>query len=176
MERGYIQVYTGNGKGKTTAALGLCLRAVGRGLKVIVYQFLKGTFSGELESAEVLAPHLVIKRFGQATKFFWQLSPQEKSELKAMTGEGFAEVLEAVRTGTFDVVVLDEIMAALEYELISLEDVLRLMEEKSPGVELVLTGRNAPREIIARADLITEMRMVKHYHQQGVEARKGIEN
>lgn len=175
MEQGYIQVYTGNGKGKTTAALGLCFRAVGRGLKAVIYQFLKGTFSGELESAKLLAPHFVIKRFGSMTKLFWQLSPKEKAELKTMTGEGYAEILEAVQKGTYDVVVLDEIMAALEYELLPLEDVVRLIEEKAPHVELILTGRNAPAAITERADLITEMRAIKHYHEQGVEAREGIE-
>lgn len=175
MEHGYIQVYTGNGKGKTTAALGLCLRAVGRGLKVIVYQFLKGTFSGELESTRAFSPNFEIKRFGGMAKLFWQLSPREKAELKTRTAEGYTEVLEAVRNGYYDVVVLDEIMAALDYELLPLKDVIMLLEEKSRHVELILTGRNVPQEIADRADLITEMKMVKHYHDKGIEAREGIE-
>lgn len=175
MEQGYIQVYTGNGKGKTTAALGQCLRAVGRGLKVIVYQFLKGSLSGELESAKALAPNFKIKRFGGMTKLFWQLRTEEKEELKAMTKEGYGEILKAVRDGSYDVIVLDEIMAALEYELLSQEDVLRLMEEKAPRVELILTGRNAPEAVLDKADLITEMRAVRHYYAKGIAAREGIE-
>ncbi|MCR4442809.1 MAG: cob(I)yrinic acid a,c-diamide adenosyltransferase [Peptococcaceae bacterium] len=175
MEKGYIQVYTGNGKGKTTAALGLGLRAVGRGLKVVMFQFLKGGFSGELESARRLAPYFEIRRLAAADKPTWALLEDEKSVLREKFAQEYAELEKFIREGSADLVILDEVMAAVHYGLLNASDVCRLMEIKPQEMELVLTGRNAPPEILERADLVTEMRPVKHYYSSGVKARDGIE-
>lgn len=176
LERGYVQVYTGEGKGKTTAALGLGLRGVGRGLKVKMYQFLKGTFSGELASVQRLAPDFEIRRFAQVNKFFWKLSQEEKEQLKEKTALEFQKLAQDIKKGTGDIIILDEIMGALHNELLSTAEVCQLIKEKPAQVELILTGRYAPQEIVELADLVTEMKPIKHYLQQGVWAREGIEN
>ena len=175
MEKGYIQVYTGDGKGKTTAALGLAMRAVGRGLRVIMFQFLKGSGSGELETAKRLAPEFEIRRFSRPGKFAWQLTNEEKESLRQDSLRLCREVMDCMVAGTYDLIILDEIMGAIHYGLLAMEEVCRLVDTKPAGVELVLTGRDAPEEIVKRADLVTEMKAVKHYLSQGVPARIGIE-
>ncbi|MBT9139691.1 MAG: Cob(I)yrinic acid a,c-diamide adenosyltransferase [Dehalococcoidia bacterium] len=175
MEKGYVQVYTGDGKGKTTAALGLALRAVGRGLKVVIFQFLKSSFSGELESALRLTPKLEILRFNLMEKLLWEMSGEEREQLKEATALGFIKARMMAMEGSFDIIILDEIMGVLNQGFLSNADVCQLMDEKAPSVELILTGRNAPREIVERANLVTEMRAVKHYQEQGITARDGIE-
>ncbi|MCM8899984.1 cob(I)yrinic acid a,c-diamide adenosyltransferase [Caldicoprobacter algeriensis] len=175
MEVGYVQVYTGDGKGKTTAALGQGLRAVGRGLKVVMVQFLKGIESGELEAVKRLDPQFTIMRFAETRKFFWQLTDEEKEQLKEKTQQEMQQLEQLMKKGSCDVLILDEIMAAIHGGLVSVEQICRLIDDKPKGMELILTGRNVPREIADRADLITEMRNVKHYLNKGVPARKGIE-
>lgn len=175
MKQGYIQIYTGEGKGKTTAALGLAMRAVGRGYKVAMYQFLKGTHSGELVSAQRLAPELQIFRFAVTDKFFWRLNEEEKIEIQKSIKQAYEKVLSNVKDCTYDVVILDEVMGAIKNELLTVNEVCRLLDEKAEGVELVLTGRNVPREVLERADLVTEMKKIKHYIDKGVYAREGIE-
>lgn len=175
MEKGYVQVYTGDGKGKTTAALGLALRAVGRGLKVSIFQFLKSSFSGELESALGLAPKLEILRFNFNEKPVWEMSGDEREVLKETTIHGFATAKIMAQEGCRDIIILDEIMGALHQGFLSVAEVCEIMQQKAPGVELILTGRDAPPQIMERADLVTEMRAVKHYLEQGVKARDGIE-
>jgi len=175
MEQGYVQVYTGDGKGKTTAALGLAFRAVGRGLKVVVFQFLKGSFSGELAAAHRLLPQLEIRRFAPVEKRVWQLTESELQELKKAIAQGFQEAQAIAREGSADVLILDEIMGAVNKGLLPVSQVCTLIKEKSPRVELILTGRKAPGEILELAHLVTEMRAVKHYLQQGIAAREGIE-
>ncbi|MGQ9646493.1 MAG: cob(I)yrinic acid a,c-diamide adenosyltransferase [Thermodesulfobacteriota bacterium] len=173
MEKGLIQVYTGNGKGKTTAALGLALRAVGHGLRVFVIQFMKGSAPyGELESARKLHPYLTIKRAGR--KGFVSKSHPDPADVQAAQ-EGFSLTKKAIESREYDIVVLDEINMAIDYGLISLSDVLGLIDSKPESVELILTGRNARPEIIEKADLATEMVEVKHYYDKGIKARKGIE-
>jgi cob(I)alamin adenosyltransferase len=173
MERGLIQVYTGNGKGKTTAALGLSLRAVGHGFKVLVIQFMKGNISyGELESAKRLFPYLTIKQMGKET--FISKTRPDPIDTK-MAQEGFVLAEKAIKNREYDIVVLDEINVALDYGLIALADVLKLIDSKPETVELILTGRNAKPEIIEKADLVTEMVERKHYYDKGIPARKGIE-
>jgi len=172
LERGLIQVYTGNGKGKTSAAFGLALRAVGRGLKVFMIQFIKGGFDyGELYVVDKL-PNLTLKAFGRG-KFVTE-KPAGKEDVE-LAGQALALAEETIKGGRYDVVILDEVNVALSLKLISLEKVLRLIKEKPKHVELVLTGRDAPEEIIEAADLVTEMREIKHPYKKGLPARKGIE-
>lgn len=172
LETGLIQVYTGNGKGKTSAAFGLALRALGRGLKVYVIQFIKGGFDyGELYSIKRL-PNLKLKAFGRG-KFVIEKPPREEDVKSAKAALRLAEKI--IRDGNYDVVILDEINIALNLELIKVEDVVKLAKEKPSHVELVLTGRQAPPEIIEAADLVTEMKNVKHPFKKGVPQRKGIE-
>jgi len=173
MEKGLIQVYTGNGKGKTTAALGLALRAVGHGFKVLIVQFMKGnTEYGELKSARKLSPYLMIKPYGRKV-FISETNPDEIDIQLAL--EGFSLAKTAIENKEFDIVILDEINLAVDYGLIPLSELLQLMDTKPTTVELILTGRNARPEIIEKADLVTEMMDRKHYSNKGVSARKGIE-
>jgi len=172
LEKGLVQVYTGNGKGKTTAAFGLALRAIGRGLKVYIIQFIKGGFDyGELYVIDKL-PNLQLKAFGRG-KFITQKPPAQE-DIK-LAEEAFQLAKEVVERGQHDMVILDEINVALNLKLISLDEVLELIKNKPEHVELVLTGRNAPQKIIEAADLVTEMTEIKHPFNKGFQARKGIE-
>jgi len=175
MEKGYVQVYTGDGKGKTTAALGLGLRAAGRGFKVIMFQFLKGAYSGELDSTPLLDGRFTIIRLGETKKFFGALNEQEKKELKEKLQEELKQVEAILKSEDCDILILDEIMAAIHGELITVEQVCELINARPGGMELVLTGRRAPQAVIDRADLVSEMCCVKHYMDKGVQARAGIE-
>jgi cob(I)alamin adenosyltransferase len=173
MKKGLVQVYTGNGKGKTTAALGLAFRAVGHGMKVLVVQFMKGNVQrGELESAKKLSPNLTLKQVGRET-FISKPNPDPKDLQLAQ--EGFSIARKAIENKEYDIVVLDEINLAIDYGLIPLNDLLQMIDSKPDTVELILTGRNVKREILERADLVTEMVDRKHYYDKGVPAREGIE-
>jgi cob(I)alamin adenosyltransferase len=172
LERGLIQVYTGEGKGKTTAALGLALRAAGHGLRVEIIQFMKGWPGyGELKGVDLL-PGVAIHPFGREG---WVHPNQPEPEDVARAAEALDFAREAMAGGQIDIVILDEINVALDYGLLSLQHVLRLLEGKPPAVELILTGRNADPEVIRRADLVSEMRKVKHPFDSGLTARQGIE-
>ncbi|MDH5754305.1 MAG: cob(I)yrinic acid a,c-diamide adenosyltransferase [Candidatus Bathyarchaeota archaeon] len=172
MERGIVQVYTGNGKGKTSAAFGLALRAIGRGLKVYVIQFIKGGFDyGELYIVDKL-PNLTLKAFGRGR--FVTEKPPEKEDTE-LGEKALALAEEVVKSEEYDIVILDEINVALNLKLIKIERVLELIRNKPKHVELILTGRYAPDEIIEAADLVTEMKEVKHPYNKGFQARKGIE-
>ncbi len=169
MNKGYIQLYTGNGKGKTTAALGLASRAAGAGLKVLFAQFLKKGPYSELSSLERL--DISVKQFGSGE--FVMDVPQQRDHALAVTG--LEEVAEVLAGGEYDVVVLDEINNVLDKGLIQLEDLIAALKGRAEHTEVILTGRNAPEKLIALADLATEMREVKHYFTRGVTARDGIE-
>ena len=170
--RGLIQVYTGDGKGKTTAALGLALRAAGHGWRTFFGQFMKGREYGELEAARLLGTRLTIRQFGNpGFVHAGQVSPQDVR----MAREGLVTAREAMLSREYDIVVLDEINVALYFELLTTEDVLALIDAKPVEVELVLTGRRVPQEILDRADYVTDMREVKHPYRGGLQARKGIE-
>lgn len=175
MKKGYIQVYTGNGKGKTTAALGLGLRAVGRGKRILMIQFLKGRFTGELESIKNLGPGFRIIRFAETKKFFNQMTEDEKEELRISLKEDMKRLNQYIGDDQWDIIILDEIMGVMNNGLIDVEKVCHILDNKPSGLELILTGRNVPEAIAHRADLITEMREIKHYSHAGVPARKGIE-
>jgi len=169
---GLVHVYTGNGKGKTTAALGLALRAVGHGLKVYMIQFMKGSIDyGELIASRQIQ-NLTIKQFGRA-EFVDKENPKEVDISLAEKALSHAKIVLAERK--YDVVILDEINVALEWKLINLNDVIELIQQRPTNVELILTGRYAPPKIIAIADLVTEMKERKHPYQKGIEARKGID-
>jgi cob(I)alamin adenosyltransferase len=173
MERGLVQIYTGNGKGKTTAALGLALRAVGHGLKVLIIQFMRGkTGYGEIESAKPLSPYLTIIRIGREA--FVSKSDPDPIDLK-LAQDGFSLAKRAIENREYDIVILDEINLVIDYGLLPLPHLLELIDSRPPTVELILTGRNAKPEILEKADLVTEMVERKHYYRKGVPARKGIE-
>lgn len=171
--KGMIQVYTGSGKGKTTAALGLAMRALGHGLKVYIIQFMKGNIRyGEVETAQQLSPNIVIKQMGRET--FVDRDNPDRIDIE-LAQKAFQLARDVVGSGKYDIVVLDEINVAVDYGLISLEALLNLMDSKPEHVELILTGRDAKSEVIERADLVTEMVEVKHYYREGTHSRKGIE-
>lgn len=173
LTKGCVQVYTGNCKGKTTAALGLALRGVGRGLKVIMIQFMKGGGPyGEHLAAERLAPELTIIPTGRPG---WVNRENPAEEDKRLAGEAFILAREKMLSAEYDIVILDEINGAVSFGLLSVDDILELISLRPPAVELVLTGRNADERVIEAADLVTEMREIKHYYKVGVPAREGIE-
>ncbi|WP_035588255.1 cob(I)yrinic acid a,c-diamide adenosyltransferase [Hippea jasoniae] len=169
-EKGYIQVYTGNGKGKTTAAIGLAIRAAGAGLKVLFAQFVKGLPYSEHKALSRF-DNITIKQFGR--EGFIHSKPQQADIDKAK--EGYEFVLKAFDEGIYDVVILDEANIAVFFNLFSEDDLLKLMDKKPPNTELVITGRYATDKVIEKADLVTEMKEIKHYYQKGVIARVGIE-
>ncbi|WP_028991523.1 cob(I)yrinic acid a,c-diamide adenosyltransferase [Thermoanaerobacter thermocopriae] len=174
MERGLIQVYTGDGKGKTTASIGLGIRAVGRGFKVYMVQFLKGADTGELHTLKNIENFKVF-RFQSTNKFFWTLTEEEKKILAEDMKKAYDFVVDVLKNKKCDVLILDEIMAAIHSKMYAVEDVLKLIDMKPKEMELVLTGRSAPQEIIERADLVTEMKAIKHPFEKGIPARYGIE-
>jgi cob(I)alamin adenosyltransferase len=173
LTRGLVQVYTGDGKGKTTCALGLGLRAVGQGLKVCMVQFLKGRQTGEAKAiAERLAPDMTLRSFGRPGLVnLREPAPEDLARIQ----EAWEEARQVLTAGKHDLVILDEINLTLTFKLLAPEEVFRVLEERPAWVEVVLTGRQAPPELVARADLVTEMRPVKHYYAAGVKARRGIE-
>jgi len=165
-----VQVYTGEGKGKTTAALGLALRACGSGLRVFLVQFAKGRPSGELAALARFADLVTVRQFGREGFILGEPEPEDRELARA----GWQEARRAATRG-HDLLILDEIGIALHYGLVDTAEVLALVRDKPAGLELVLTGRRMPDEILQAADLVTEMREVKHYHARGVPARRGIE-
>lgn len=175
LSKGYVQIYTGNGKGKTTAAVGLGVRAAGDDYSVFMVQFLKSGSTGELKSIKKLEPNFKIFRFEKKRGFFWTLNDEEKAELKLEIQEAYRFCLEALKNNKCDILIMDEIMGALSNSLISKKKLLELIEAKPNNMELILTGRNVPEEIIYKADLVTEMKEIRHYFSKGVPAREGIE-
>ena len=173
LEKGYAQVYTGNCKGKTTAALGLAFRAMGRGLKTYIGQFMKGQEYGELNSARMVRPYITIEQYGREG-FVHVQNPPEQLDID-LAAEGLKRARRAMLSGEYDIVVFDEILTAHAFHLISVEEMLDLLRNRPENVEVVFTGRHAPQEVIDAADLVTEMVEVKHYYRKGVMARDGIE-
>ena len=171
--KGLVQIFTGEGKGKTTAALGTVLRAAGHGLRISIIFFIKGRSSqGEYKALAAL-PNVKVASFG-LRQFIYKnnaINPAEKAQAQT----ALAAAREDVTGGKFDLVVLDEINVAVYFRLLPVQEVLRLIKDKPPQVELILTGRNADKKLIAAADLVTEMGKIKHPYDNGIKARKGIE-
>lgn len=165
-----IQVYTGNGKGKTTAALGLAIRAAGAGLNIYIAQFLKGREYSEIKSLAKIK-NIKIEQFGK--RCFIKNKPIQKDILLANIG--FEKIKKIIKKRIYDVVILDEINIALNLKLLRLEDIISLIRNTPRHLELILTGRNCPPRIIKLADLVSEIKEVKHYYKKGVKARRGIE-
>jgi len=172
LKQGLIEVYTGDGKGKTTAALGLALRAAGHDMRVYIVQFMKGwPHYGELVALQH-QPNITLVQFGRPD--FVDRDNPDPQDVR-MAQDALQHSLDVLSSGQYDVVILDEINVALDYGLLSLDQVLELLDARPAHVELVLTGRSAHPKIIKRADLVTKMVEVKHPYQAGIIARKGIE-
>lgn len=169
--KGYFHIYTGNGKGKTTAALGLAVRAAGAGLKVYFAQFIKGGKYSEVKALQRFADLITVEQFGLGR--FIKGKPQP-ADIEA-AGKGLAKMKEVVASGEYAVVILDEANVALSCGLFELADLKELIAARAGQTELVITGRGAVQELIDQADLVTEMREIKHYYNAGVDARVGIE-
>lgn len=192
LTQGLIQVYTGSGKGKTTASLGLALRAAGHGMKTLIIQFLKGSsYAGELFAVERLYPLIRIKQFGKGCPhsslirqglyqctgcgqcFLKGKTPDE--EIINITRLAWQCVQDAIAEGEYDLLILDEIGNAFRYNLMDIDEVKRTLAGKPQKLEIILTGRGIPGEIIETADLVTELKMIKHPYQKGIKSRRGIE-
>jgi cob(I)alamin adenosyltransferase len=170
-EKGYIHTYTGSGKGKTTAALGLGLRAAGAGYKVYMIQFMKGRRYSELESIEKIQNFDVIQ-YGR-DEFVSKENP-ENIDIN-LAQEGFAHAQETIKKEKYDMIILDEINVAIDFNLINLKDLLNLIKNKPEKLEIILTGRYSHPEIIKISDIVTEMLEIKHPYQKGIIARKGVD-
>ncbi|MBZ4677202.1 MAG: cobinamide adenolsyltransferase [Anaerophaga sp.] len=166
-----IHIYTGNGKGKTTAAMGLMVRAAGAGKKIFFGQFVKGMVYSEVTLIKEQIPQIDHQLFGR--KCFIKKDPAPEDYKAAQAG--LRKVKKLIQSGKYDLIVLDELNIALYYKLFSLEEVLAMIENWPENIELIITGRYAPPELIEKADLVTEMKEIRHYYQNGVKARKGIE-
>ena len=171
LEKGLIHVYTGHGKGKTTAAIGLGIRASGEGLKVYMIQFMKGRRYSEIDAIEKI-PNFIVVQYGR-DEFVSKEKP-EKIDID-LAKEGFEHAKKIINEGKYDVVILDEINVAVDFNLISVDDVLDLISNKPKKIELILTGRYASPEIVKNADLVSEILEIKHPYQSGIESRKGID-
>jgi cob(I)alamin adenosyltransferase len=171
VERGYVHVYTGEGKGKTTAAFGLALRAAGHDKRVYIGQFMKGQPCGEVAALDH-HPQIKVEQFGSPGCIRRdEVTPGHLTE----ASRGLTRATAALVSGDYDLVVLDELDVAVLFGLLSDDDCVKLIESRPPRVELVITGRSAPRAVLDRADLVTEMREIRHYYRRGVVARAGIE-
>lgn len=174
-KKGLVIVYTGDGKGKTTAALGLCVRASGYDEKVCIIQFIKGSWKyGEIDGIKKLAPNVELHQKGLG--FVGIIDDKlDKSEHIKAANEALAFADQKIRSGDYDIIILDEINVAVHLNLLKIDDVIKVIENKPESLNLVLTGRNAKEEIIELADLVTEMREIKHPFHKGIKAQKGID-
>jgi cob(I)alamin adenosyltransferase len=174
LKKGLIIVYTGNGKGKTTAAMGSALRAVGQGLRVLMLQFIKGSWDyGELESIKRLEPDFKIQRLGKG--FIRSNSKLDDNEIKENIAQSWEFARNEIMSDRYDMVILDEINYVISYGLLPVEEVLKLLVERPERLHIILTGRDAHNKVIDKADLVTEMKEIKHPYSKGIKAQKGIE-
>lgn len=175
MELGLIHIYCGDGKGKTTAAMGLGMRAVGREKKVLLTQFLKDNETGELNSIEKLGAKFEVFKGIPVKKFFKFMSPEEQMVTKMEHEERFNEVTQKAINENFDLLILDEIIASTNLELVPLGEVIKFLENKPKGLEVILTGRNPNEKLIELADYVSEIKSIKHPYEKGINSRIGIE-
>ena len=169
--KGYTHIYTGDGKGKTTAAIGLAIRGAGHGKNIFIGQFMKGQYYGELSTLKLI-PEIDIEQFGD--KICIHKNEVTSSHINDAK-KGLDRICKAMESGKYQIVIMDEICVTLWFELVTINEVLEIIKNKPIEIELVLTGRKAPQEFIDAADLVTEMKEIKHYYTQGVMARNGIE-
>ena len=174
LNKGFVQVYTGNGKGKTTAAIGLAIRAAGFGLKTYIAQFMKEFPYNELITLRKLSEWITVEQFAGDAFVYKKELPGKEDINKAK--QGLNSVTEKMLSGEFDIIILDEACVSVYFKLISTEDLLKILEMKPTNVEIIITGRYCPDEIIEKADLVTEMKEVKHYYEKGILSRRGIES
>ncbi len=171
LKKAFIQIYTGEGKGKTTAAMGMALRMAGAGGKTLIVQFVKKRRCSEHIALTRLYPSIEIRQYGRGC--FIKRKPNTKD--KEAAKRCIADLKELIPLGNYDLIILDEINVALNHQLIDIKEVLDLLAIRNKRTEIVLTGRNAPDALIEQADLVTEMRNIKHYSKNGIKARLGIE-
>lgn len=172
MMKGFVQVYTGNGKGKTTAAIGLSIRAIGAGKKVFFAQFVKGQVYSEIKALQFFFPSIVIKQYGLDCFIYKEPSQADIDAAK----NGLNEVYKILLSKKYDIVVFDEANIAIYYNLFTVDELIDILKQKPYETEIIITGRYAPKELIDFADLVTEMQEVKHYYSKGILARIGIEH
>jgi cob(I)alamin adenosyltransferase len=177
VKRAMVQIYTGDGKGKTTAAFGLALRAAGQGLRVMIFQFLKGgaPLSGELKALQRADLPIEWRRFDDQVPPLFSGEAPKAPPLQEALKSSLREVEECIRGGKFDLVILDELVVALAQGWVAVDEVIELLRRRPPAVEVVLTGRGAPQALVTEAELVSEIREIKHPFRGGVPARKGIE-
>lgn len=173
--KGLIHIYTGDGKGKTTAAIGAGIRALGRGRKVLMVQFLKGWETGEVFTLKKLEPSFTLKRSEEEIKFPWQMDGKEKIRAAFIQGQLLEYAVGHMEDSNFDFIILDEIMACINLGFVDLDPVVKMLEGKPRNVEIIMTGRDAPLSLVERADYVSEIQNVKHPMDDGITARKGIE-
>lgn len=176
LEKGLVHIYTGDGKGKTTAAVGQGVRTFGSGYRVLMVQFLKGDDTGELHSIEKLGDGFKLTRFAGMNNFYKFLPEDEKLQAQKDAVKGLSFIREALQEEKYNLIIMDEIMAVLSNNMVDINEVISIIKSKPVHIELIMTGRNAPQELIDLADYVTEMKMIKHPFQQGIYARKGIES
>ncbi len=174
LDKGFIQIYTGNGKGKTTAAIGQAVRAAGYGLKSYIVQFMKEFPYNEQNSLKHLSEWITIEQFA-GDDFVYKKQPPGKKEIDKAR-RGLATAKAKMLSGKYDLIILDEVCVSIYFGLFSDEEILTFMKQKPENVELILTGRYCPDNLMDKADLVTEMKEIKHYYQEGINARKGIES
>lgn len=175
MELGLIHIYCGDGKGKTTAAMGLGMRAAGRSKKVLLTQFLKSNKTGELNSIEKLSEFFHVVKGVPAKKFVWNMNEEEKLEVKKEHTNRFREVTKKAIEEEYDLLILDEIIATINRDFIMLSEVIDFLKNKPTGLEVVMTGRNPKEELIELADYVSEIKVIKHPYNKGIKSRVGIE-
>ncbi|KJU71099.1 cob(I)yrinic acid a,c-diamide adenosyltransferase [Clostridium baratii] len=175
MELGLIHIYCGDGKGKTTAAMGLGMRAAGRSKKVLLTQFLKSNKTGELNSIEKLSEFFHVVKGVPAKKFVWNMNEEEKLEVKKEHTNRFREVTKKAIEEEYDLLILDEIIATINRDFVMLSEVIDFLKNKPTGLEVVMTGRNPKEELIELADYVSEIKAIKHPYNKGIKSRVGIE-
>jgi cob(I)alamin adenosyltransferase len=174
LDKGYIQIYTGKGKGKTTAAIGQAVRASGFGLRSYIVQFMKEFPYNEHKSLKYLSERITVEQFA-GDEFVYKKEPPGKKEIDK-AHRGLAAAKAKMLSGKYDLIILDEVCVSICFGLFSDEEILTFMKQKPENVELILTGRYCPDKLIDKADLVTEMKEIKHYYQEGIKARRGIES